>query len=164
MLPAGDEDAVRLRAEPPGRNRHRVFQMLHGGEWGEDGAHDQLMLGFELADGGRVSNLTGRRPDAQAVADPAPLLVRRRGGGGGRAYDLGFWLSPVPPAGPLLAVCSWSATGLPETQVALDATALREAAGRVEQLWPYEPQRPPDEPDRPVLPGSGWFSGRQARG
>lgn len=156
--------AVRLRVEPPGPRRDRVFDMLQVGPWEEGRTGERLMLGFEFADGVRVSNLSSPRPWTDPVADPAaPMLRSRRGGGGGREYDLGFWLSPVPPAGPLLAVCSWSAMGVPETQVALDATALREAAGRVEQLWPYEPERPREAPGPPVLPRSGWFSGPPSR-
>lgn len=156
---------VRLRVPPAGRHHDRVFEMLHTGPWGRAPTCDRLVLGFELGDGSRVSNLSSDRPWTDQVPDPAaPMLQPQGGGGGGRTYDLGFWLSPVPPAGPLLAVCSWSAMGVPETQVALDATALREAAGRAEPLWPYEPQRPRGAPERPVLPRSGWFSGRRPRG
>ena len=148
--------SVRLRVEPPGSHGDGVFELLHSGPGRPAVATDRLMLGFELADGGRASNLTQDPLWAQDTSDlELPLLLTQGGGGGGRTYDLGFWLSPVPPAGPLLAVCSWSAMGVPETQVTLDATALQEAAGRVEQLWPYEPQRPREEPDPPELPASG---------
>jgi hypothetical protein len=48
---------------------------------------------------------------------------------------MGFWLWPLPPAGPVAFVVEWPSEGIAETRVEIDATLLREAAARSEVLW-----------------------------
>jgi hypothetical protein len=44
-------------------------------------------------------------------------------------------LTPLPPAGPLLVVCAWSAVGIAESRTILDGTAIAEAGTRAVTLW-----------------------------
>jgi hypothetical protein len=101
-----------------------------------------LRIGFELADGARVSNLARDlrllRPDVEPAG---PILIPHGGGGGsgGRGgVDLqpGYWLWPLPPPGPLRIYVEWPALDIALTHVTLDADAIRDAATRAEALWP----------------------------
>ena len=69
---------------------------------------------------------------------PGPSLVTRGGHGGGLSYEFGYWLWPLPPAGPLRFACTWPDE---ETIAELDAP-IRDAAARAVELWPD---------DRPVV-------------
>jgi hypothetical protein len=116
-----------------------------------------LLVGLELADGTRVDNVDEPRPGGD--------VVFRQGGGSGseNSVDHSWWLSPVPPAGPLTVVVRCPALGLPETSTVLDGTAIREAADRVVTLWPWEPprRRGPDLPaSPPEIPEDSWFAPR----
>jgi hypothetical protein len=117
----------------------------------------QLLVGVELADGRRASNVGGRhvRPDGDGIA------FHQAGGGGGQlSVDQSWWLSPVPPDGPVRFVCSCAPLGIEETTVDLDGTEMQRAAARVITLWPWERpdtgERPPPPP--PDLPSGSWFA------
>jgi hypothetical protein len=93
-----------------------------------------------VAVGGMTAYPTGSR----AVADhgpnepsSGPTLVGRGGSGGGLSYELGYWLWPLPPAGPVRFACEWPDEGIKETTAALDAP-IRDAAARAIELWPDE--------------------------
>ena len=48
--------------------------------------------------------------------------------------------------------------GIEETVTVLDADEILAAAGRVRELWPWEPERhEPRRPRSPVLPDGSWF-------
>jgi hypothetical protein len=85
-----------------------------------------FLLGIELSDGRRQSSA----PGAGWGADPWPRsdadVVFHAGGGGGgdRSVDQSWWLSPLPPEGPLTVVVRCDALGLGETTTVLDATAI----------------------------------------
>ena len=86
---------------------NRVFHEQHMFE--EDELPDALLrIGFELADGRRVSNLGGWRAHRKRMSPDAepegPLLLPHAGGGGsstrGRVtMKPGFWLWPLPRRG-----------------------------------------------------------------
>jgi hypothetical protein len=101
------------------------FQLHHPGPGG-------LRLGVELADGSRA--LAERGP---AEPGSGPTLSSRGGGGGGLSYELGYWLWPLPPDGPLRFACAWPDEGIEETTAELEAP-IREAAARAVELWPDE--------------------------
>jgi hypothetical protein len=163
--------SVRLRSEPRNRFRHRIHELLSGhGPGDPDGNLDErLLLGVEYADGRTATNLTSDWPprfEQGAVEPDEPLLRMGGGGGGGRTYDHDFWLSPLPPAGPLTFVCRWPSFGITESQTELDATQVVAARERVQTLWPWEPAADYElepEPVEPQLPSDGWFAGALRR-
>jgi hypothetical protein len=93
-----------------------------------------LRFGVQLADG-RKATLHSRRPPDDADA-AQPRLMQRGSSGGGRTWDMGLWLWPLPPRGPLAFVCEWPSEGIPLTRAEIDANDIVEAAARVETLWP----------------------------
>lgn len=155
--------AVRLRHMRQGLP-HRMFEMVSGHGPGTP-AEDRLLLGVEYADGRTVSNVNG--DDWFATGElPEDRLVLRPGGGGGGglSYDQRFWLSPLPPPGPVTIVSAWPALGLEEDSTHCDGQMLLDAAARALVLWPpsaqsFEPELPPEPPPVP----RGWFSRQQRR-
>ncbi len=91
------------------------------------------------------------------------VLLHSRGGGGGEtSIDQKWWLSPLPPEGPLRVVVRCPELGIGETSVELDGTAIRRAAEQVVELWPWSRQElaPPEPPPPPDLPDDSWFARR----
>lgn len=143
--------AVRCRASVVPEHRHLPeLVFAHGPE-------SSLLVGLELADGRRVSNIQ----EFHGVPGPDEVFFHPAGGGGGRlSVEQSWWLSPVPPAGPLHVVVRCEPLGIPETRTVLDAGPLAAAASGVVELWPWEPppeMRPPGERDRRIPRGS-WFA------
>ncbi len=156
--------AVRLRQMPTGLH-HRIFEMVSGHRLPGTSAEDRLLLGVEFADGRTASNVAS---DYWFAMDDLPddrlVLSAGGGGGGGGHYDQRFWLSPLPPPGPVTFVCAWPALGLTESSAECDGQLLLDAAARALVLWPpssqsFEPEPPPEPP---VVP-TGWFSRQQRR-
>lgn len=117
--------------------------------------------------------------DSWAADDPAVAtlaeVARRRGdrwpvlrptGGRGRIgrYEVDFYLSPLPPPKELRFVLAWPSQDLAESSAVVDADEILQAADRVRQLWPRQPEPEPAAPDpgdrpRPIPPpASGWFA------
>ena len=59
-------------------------------------------------------------------------------GGGLRHRNWSYWVSPLPPAGPVTFVCEWAAAGIPETRASLDGQLIVDAARRSVRLWPED--------------------------
>lgn len=145
--------AVRVRSWPD--DDHRGLSELvfdHGRRGG------QLLVGVELSDGRRASNVGG----AGFEQGPSGIVFHPAGGGGGQlSVDQSWWLSPVPPAGSVRFVCGCAPLNIAETSVELDGTAMARAVEKVVTLWPWVPpdrgERPPPPP--PDLPGDSWFAG-----
>lgn len=140
--------ALRRRVEPdPSAERYQPTD--HG-----------LLVGVELADG-RVATSVGT--SALGLREPedadVPALSTLGGGGGGRSYELSYWLTPAPPPGDLVVLAVGEPLGLPEGRVVVPAAALAEARERGERLWPREPERQwaPQDLPRPQVPPGGWF-------
>jgi hypothetical protein len=94
-------------------------------------------FGVEFADGRKATNLGHPFLREQEDDDPSqPVLMPRGSGGGGRSWQMNWWVWPLPPPGPLALVCEWPAQGIALTRHELDAAPLLEAAARVEPLWP----------------------------
>jgi hypothetical protein len=114
----------------------------------------RLLLGVEMADGRRATTVFGR--------DTSDGVVFHGGGGGGGqlSVDQSWWLSPLPPEGRLRFVVRCAAVGIEETITELDATVIRQAADRVEELWPWSPPDPGGHspPPPPDLPPGSWFA------
>ena len=127
---------------------------LHEALWSRGGRESPaLLIGVELPDGRRANNL-GRMA-------PADELVFTQGGGSGNelSVDQGWWLSPLPPEGPLRFVVSCAALGIEETSTVLDGAAIQQAAADVVTLWPWSPPEPDSGPPPPDIPENSWFAG-----
>ncbi|SFT92176.1 hypothetical protein SAMN05660657_03922 [Geodermatophilus amargosae] len=114
-----------------------------------------LLLGVGFADGRRVASGGVPRNDPGLVWQPGS------GSGGNRSVDQTWWLSPLPPAGPLTFVVRCAELGIEETATEVDGAAVRAAAAGVVELWPWAPPSPwEEEPPRPPdLPPGSWFAG-----
>src|SRR5689334_13849844 len=108
--------AVRLRRARP--------DLAHGGLFMLVSSHvrpgiaiplaDRLLLGLEYPDGQRASTLQDMRmlgpgavPDGQQL-----VLVQQGGGGGEQSVNQTYWVSPLPPEGPMTFVLAWPAFGM----------------------------------------------------
>jgi hypothetical protein len=123
---------------------NRLFHEQHMFEE-EDLPKSLLRIGFEFADGRRASNLGGWRAHRKLMTPDAepdtPVLMPHAGGGGntsGGEVSLrpGYWLWPLPPAGPLRISCEWPIVDIPLTTTEIDGGALVEAARRRIDLFP----------------------------
>lgn len=112
-----------------------AFHPRPGGH-GEGG----FRFGLQLSDGRKATNAGRPLPDGEP--EP-PRLIMRGGGGGGTRWEHGWWVWGLPTPGPLAFVCSWTARGLAETRVEVDAGPILEAAARAEELWPPAPEPEP---------------------
>lgn len=112
-------------AEP--RNRMRGFR---GGD-GADGAR----FGVGFSDGRKALSSTWFSGSGD-VEPSNPVLVPQGGSGGMGLHRMGFWLWPLPPAGPVTFVSAWPARIPEERSVVADGSELVEAATKARQLWP----------------------------
>lgn len=137
------------------RGRGAAVLGLHGAASGRfDANGDVLCLGVEMADGTAAANIDRA---ADAGSSNYPTLMRGGGGGGPSSVDVTYFLSPVPPPGPVCMVCAWPSRDIPETRSEFDGTHLTELLAQVTELWPPEPAgQLPDHP-QPTLPPGGWF-------
>lgn len=145
-----------VRRQP--RLDHDVFRQVAG----HAPAGERLLLGLEFADGRRGSNIDTATawPPALAAGGPQAISVMDSGGsGGGRRFDLHFWVTPLPPEGPLRFVLRWDAQQVAEAVVEVDGGLIASAGDQAQELWPWEPEDPqPWEPGAPQLPVDGWFA------
>ena len=94
-----------------------------------------LRVGVRFADGRTATNVSGHDSPAGG-----PVMWSLRGGGrggaGGSSFHQGYWISPLPPPGPVEIVCEWPAVGIPLARHTLDAQRIRDAAGRARAMFP----------------------------
>jgi hypothetical protein len=153
--------AIRVRQPRP--------HLAHGGLFMAVGSHvtpgvelpleDRLLLGIEYADGRRTSTLSDiRMSGPMAVPDQQLILLSAGGSGDERSVDQMYFVTPLPPDGPVTIVLAWPGFGMPESRTDLDGAAIRAAAGRSLTLWPPQPASEPSAPPPPARPSSGWFA------
>lgn len=107
-----------------------------------ESSEEKLRFGVEFADGRKATNLGWRRGPRE---DPPTIsLVPQASGGGASSWTFGYWVWPLPPAGPLTFAWAWLGGGFPEQTQEIDASAIVEAGADSEQLW---------QDDRPIGPG-----------
>jgi hypothetical protein len=153
--------AVRVRREQPQFVPGGLFMFIGSRHPGAQvPIEDRLLLGLEYSDGQRASTLTDARMQGPgALPDGEHLLLVPQGGGGGElSVDQGYWVSPLPPDGPLDVVLAWPSFGMPESRTALDGGVIRAAAPRSQTLWPPQPPPGPRQPPPAPRPSSGWFA------
>ncbi len=154
--------AVRLRKARPEYAGGGLFMLIgaHARPGIEIPLENRLLLGLEYPDGHRASTLQDVRMLGPAgVPDDQELVLAQQGGGGGdQSVDQRYWVSPLPPEGPVTFVLAWPAFGLPESRTVVDGAAIRAAADRSQLLWPPQPAMEAPEPPAPPRPSSGWFA------
>ena len=92
------------------------------------------------------------------VPDGGAQLRPSSGGGGGTSCNQTYWLTPVPPDGPLTFVCACAGLGVPETRVVVDGLDLTTASTRATVLWPEQPRRTEPRPTVEARLPAGWFA------
>jgi hypothetical protein len=123
---------------------------------------DMLLLGVAYPDGRSVSNIgRGPFPDP-ATPEDVPMLTPRGGGGGGRTFEMGFWITPLPPPGDLTIVAAWASRGVAESRILIPAQDIAQGVAHNIELWPWQPlqeydDEPPESP-KPVLAADSWFA------
>jgi hypothetical protein len=135
---------------------HGLSDAMHG-----MGRRSELLVGVEFSDGRRCSNLDLGLPSGPR---DAPALWPGAGHGGPRTANLSLFLSPLPPPGELRLVFAWPEQDILDKFAQLPADRILEAAGRVRQLWPWEPEEAEEmEPTYPDVPDASWFAAEIAR-
>lgn len=96
-----------------------------------------LRIGVEFADGRKATNITGHdRPAGGPVMWPLRGGGTWHGGGeGGGRFHQGYWVSPMPPPGPVALVCEWPAAGISLVRHEIDAQLILDAADRARTLF-----------------------------
>ncbi len=141
-----------------------MHQLIAGFGPDEFDANRRILLGVQYADGRRTVavDMPGAHTSESSADDHQALsLALGSGSGSDNTYDLRFWLSPLPPPGPVTMVCRLPEFGIDETKVTLDGTAIAAAGRAAVELWPVEIlEEPAPAPPATLLPDSGWFAGQ----
>lgn len=147
--------AFQLAARAPGPEDPAEGNRLGELFWDHRRGSPRFQLGVQFADGRRASNLLGRDGDGDLIFHPGG------GSGGSLSVDQDWWLSPLPPDGPLRVVVRCPEIGLEETALELDGTEIRRAGEAATVLWPWQPplEQPYELPPPPDLPAGSWFAG-----
>ena len=96
---------------------------------------DFIRIGMLFSDGSKWTNLTDRHPYGEEEVE-GPVVMGRSGGGGGRMWEMSYWVWPLPPPGELTFVVSWPAEGVPEHQIEIDADEFIRLAPSADRVWP----------------------------
>lgn len=123
-----------VRQRAPGSDDHRIFDDIHRVGLSKP---DAIRFGVQYSDGRKATTLSrrfGNTPHERADVVLAP------GGGSSspRSSDMGMWVWPLPPRGPVAFVCEWLAESIPLTRVEIDAEQILGAAAQSRPLWPDE--------------------------
>ncbi|MEP6560990.1 MAG: hypothetical protein ABJD68_07925 [Nakamurella sp.] len=102
-----------------------------------------LRWGLAFADGSRVTSLDDSPWDEAPPGDSMSWLPDRpvllgvgRPEQGFDTWSRDLWLCPLPPGGPIRAVCLWPDRGIEETSSTFDAAVLLSAAELATPMWP----------------------------
>jgi hypothetical protein len=94
-----------------------------------------LRVGVQFADGRAATNIGGHDRPVNG-----PIMWPLSGGGcGGEAessFHQGYWISPLPPSGPVVVACEWPALGIPLVRHEIDAHSMLDAAERARTIFP----------------------------
>jgi hypothetical protein len=93
-----------------------------------------LRVGVQFADGRTATNISGHdRPVGGPIMDA--LRGAGRGGGGESRFHQGYWISPLPPPGPVAVVCEWPVLGIPVARQEIDAQLILDAAEKARAMF-----------------------------
>jgi hypothetical protein len=148
---------LRCRPEALPAGEVDLGELMWRGRRGQDAG---LLVGVEFTDGRRASNLPGRDPFGAPGGSEDLVFTQGSGSGQQLSVEQQWWLSPLPPGGPVRLVVRCDVLGLPETVTELDGTAIGAAAEDVVVLWPWVSPSvsEPPEPAAPDLPADSWFA------
>ncbi|GIM96477.1 hypothetical protein [Paractinoplanes toevensis] len=151
---------VRLRASRPEIANGGLFALVsgHGHPRVQVPAEDRLLFGIEYADGGRASILDDFHTRGPGASSPLTLMRHGGGSSGDLSANQTYWVSPLPPAGPVTFVLAWPAFGIAESRTEVDGSVIRAAADRSYLLWPPQPPVEQTPPPPPPRPSTGWFA------
>jgi hypothetical protein len=92
-------------------------------------------FGIQFSTGEKAANtqLRATREGNSEIA--GPVMKVRAGGGGLLSREWRYWVSPLPPPGPLAFVCEWPALAIPESRTEIDAEPILDAASQSIVLW-----------------------------
>jgi hypothetical protein len=96
---------------------------------------ERLRLGFELADGRKVTAWDAYLAD-EHPRERGPGLIKRGGSWDPRHGQQRYWAWPLPPPGSLTFAVEWRAAEIALTKQDIDAQPLLEAAARAQELVP----------------------------
>jgi hypothetical protein len=123
--------SVELRDEIPGTS---AASFLAGRD--DSPLEDEFCrLGVQFSTGEKAANteLRATREGSSEIA--GPIMKVRAGGGGLLSREWKYWVSPLPPPGPLVFVCEWPAFGISESGTEIDAQPILDAASQSIVLW-----------------------------
>jgi hypothetical protein len=93
-----------------------------------------LRIGVKFADGRTATNIGGHdRPMGGPVMDA--LRGGGRRGGGESRFHQEYWISPLPPPGPVNFVCEWPAVEIPVARQEIDAQLILDAADTARAIF-----------------------------
>lgn len=92
-------------------------------------------IGVRFSDGRSAATPRGRKSTTSGGDETRPVIRGRGGTGHPGEWRLGFWLLPLPPAGPLTWFAAWPEVGVAEAPADVDASALAPGAAESERLW-----------------------------
>ena len=93
-----------------------------------------LRVGVQFADGRVATSIAGHdRPIGGPVMHP--LGGDGRGGSGERRFRQGYWISPLPPPGPVAVLCEWPAVEIPMVREEIDARLILDAAEKARAMF-----------------------------
>lgn len=151
---------VRLRRSNDNQPLNLMTQFMGGPTRDTIDPDSRLLIGVELSDGRRAVMANGLRPPGPTDEDVDPAAVTLSWTPGGMHNELAaearYWMTPLPPPGPLLIVLRWLALGIEETVTELDGTSIVAAGHAADILWPPAPPLAPSRP--PAAPTTGWFA------
>lgn len=134
-------DLVTISAYPGDRELDPLF--FEAGRLAQVGetSPSKLKFGVQFADGSKATNIA----IAPTMSPTGPVMHIGGGGGGGGRWRQETWISPLPPAGPLVLVCEWPAAGIALTTLEVDARLILEGAQRAQVVFSHEhlPEWPP---------------------
>jgi hypothetical protein len=129
--------SVRIHPDADGLEPRELMSQLHGMPRGS--GDDRLRFGIQFSDGRKATNLGPRLPPPDEPPD-IRLTPHGGGGGGGLSWQIGYWIYPLPPPGPLTLAIAWPAQDVGEETYSVDASPIIEAAAGSAVLW--EDNRP----------------------
>lgn len=122
------------------------------------GRREGLLLGVRYVDGREGASILP--PWSAEPTTPGDVTVQEYGGGGSaHEREYSWWLTPLPPRGPVTLVLGGPDLDPGEHSFDIEGAALADASDRVVTLWPWEPPRheEPEPPSGDQFREGSWF-------